>query len=312
MTQDITNESSLLRQASSPTTPAIIARPTISASAWRVWYSTTVKLLPTIAFFSFLTANLAFHSHLALPFSFDGNGRIDPKEIGRQKLLRGNQTHVIDPLQNKQKMKLSLWLIPPGGEDLTDAGDRKSNVYGQTLQVIDELSGRFGGPKFIPHITVVGGIQVDSEKEANDLSKRLSEGLAGFGTVQCDFRDILQEPGCWNQALILEMIPSKTFVELCELSRRLLNMEQEGDCITFPPPAGVPHMSLFYGDSPLDGSDSQTGRDDYLARVFGTDSNGIGDDKKSFQSHRVMLWKTDPSSASGVPEWKPLIDIGLL
>jgi len=228
-------------------------------------------------------------------------------------------------------MKLSLWLIPPGGKasDSTtnvnvgsSTANNSNNAYERTIRVIDELSATFGGPRFVPHITIMGGIHVDSEEEANALSKRLREGLEHFGKVRCNFGDVLREPLCWNQALIVEMIPSESFLKLCRLTRRILsNTEQEEtgdpDLVAFPPPSEVPHMSLFYGDSPLsDPHDSATNHRDYLSQIFGTnddgDGDGDGDDKKSFQSHRVMLWKTEPSSASGVAEWQPLADISLL
>jgi len=255
-----------------------------------------VKILSVLAFFSYFVSNLALlHQH---------NGEIRINLDGMvQQVFRGKQTDT-RTYQKKEKMGLSLWLVPPAGQ--VSDNDSNDGVYERVTQVIDELSASFDGPKFSPHVTIVGGIRVDSEEEIKALSKRLRDGLANFGTVECNFKDIIQEPTCWNQALIIEMNPSERFLELCRVTRRILNMELE--TIAFPLPAGVPHMSLFYGDSPWSDAHPATNQE-FLSRIF--DNNGR-DDQRSFQAHRVMLWKTDPPSAVGVPEWEPMADISLL
>jgi len=205
-------------------------------------------------------------------------------------------------------MKLSLWLIPPSGDSITEKNPNENNndrdsVFYRTQKVINDLSAELNGPTFLPHITIVGGIKVRSETEAAVLAEKLRTGLAGFGPVECSFGDaLLSATDCWNQALALELVhPSEEFLSLCKLSRNLLGMEQNqvNGCLTFPPPLGVPHMSLYYGDSP------PSPRNEYLLEIF-------GNQKKSIRTHRVMLWKTYPSSAGGVPEWEPLADISLM
>jgi hypothetical protein len=273
-----------------------------------------------------------------------------------QGLLRGKQpaTTTSTIKKKKEKMKLSLWLIPPGGggEEETDDDDNENennnhnhnhNVYKSTKDIINELAKEYNGPKFIPHITIVGGIEVDTEEDAIILSKKLIYGLENSNSnsksnsnsifkngIECTFNSILvEEPSCWNQAMIIEMKISKSFTKLCKLCRTILNMEQQhgdgSDCITFPPPAKVPHMSLYYGLSPNVPSSSIID----LSRIFGTtnttnttnnnNNNNNNNEKQqqkqnnkqSFQSYRVMLWKTDPASVEGVPEWTPIADINL-
>lgn len=212
-------------------------------------------------------------------------------------------------------MKLSLWLIPPGGGgegDEVDGNDNDEGVVFDRIQtIIDDLSTELGSPRFFPHITLVGGITVDSDAAAMALAEKLHTGLSGFGPVECAFGDVvLSASDCWNQALVLEVEPraSETFLGLCKASRKLLGMEQTNGCLAFPPPLGVPHMSLYYGDSPPPPNEK------YLSRVFGssTTSDSSSHSKKSFQAHRVMLWKTDPSTTEGVPAWEPLTDINIL
>jgi len=59
---------------------------------------------------------------------------------------------------------------------------------------------------------------------------------------------------------------------------------------------------LYYGEEPPEPSGV------YLSRIFGANRQ----QEHSFRAHRVMLWKTDPSTAEGVPEWEPLADLDLL
>ena len=336
-------ESSLLRQGESTTTTILTGS---TSPPRQVWCSMILKVSPILLLLSYITFNLSFH--FTTPFSLNSSSSsssnnihdIDSIRISsitqddeintitkKQQALRGKQTTTtimpntitndVVPQKKKEKIKLSLWLIPPGGEasdnnkEDGNNNNNNNNVYERTKEVIDELAEQYNGPKFIPHVTIVGGIEVDSEEDAMVLSKRLEEGLAWFGNVECNFKDVLQEPSRWNQALIIEMIPSDTFLQLCRFSRKILGLEQQeqgGDCITFPPPAGVPHASLFYGESP-------PADPDYVSRIFGTSDNSDSDsdsNNNSYQSHRVMLWKTDPSSAEGVPEWEALADISLL
>ena len=240
------------------------------------------------------------------------------------KKLRGNDKTAFsqDFLEDKNNnnsgpMKLSLWLIPPGGEaeDATEATNHKDHdsVFDRAQKVIDDLSTERSGPRFIPHITL-GGARVASEGEAMALAEKLRSGLSGFGSVECSFGDtVLSAPHAWNQALVLELVPPWTeFLSLCRTSREILGMESSygpednDDCLTFPPPLKVPHMSLYYGDSPPPPSQN------YLSRVFGGGGSSSTQHEQSFRAHRVMLWKTEPSSRNGVPEWEPLADISLL
>merc|ERR1711862_661214 len=121
-----------------------------------------------------------------------------------------------------------------------------------------------------------------------------------------------------NQALVMEVVPSKSFLDLCRTIRRILNQvhnseeEKDDDYVDhcFPPPLQIAHMSLYYGNEepPLGHK--------YLDEIFRTNNNNnsqINDDGYyPFAAHRVMLWKTNPGSLEGVPEWKPLANFSLL
>jgi len=80
-----------------------------------------------------------------------------------------------------EKIFLSLWLIPPGGDDDDDDDDddeiqSQYNIYDGAQEVIDDLAKKYDGPKFSPHVTIVGGIQVESEDDVQDLKYSLLTG----------------------------------------------------------------------------------------------------------------------------------------
>jgi len=316
----VSHESTPLTQATSSTARANIfgpPKPTPSSSRVRRWSGLFWKVSPVtiILLVSLSTIVLSFRLAATSISSRDrSNSALLPLSRPPQKQTRLRGSNEETELEEQDNpMKLSLWLVPPGGDGDEEGGASESasetnSVFARTQKVIDDLSAQRNGSGFTPHVTLVGGIKVGSEPEALALAERLRNGLSGFGPVDCSFGNlVLSAPDCWNQALVLELVPpSEAFLRLCRASRKLLGMEQttngEESCLTFPPPLGVPHMSLYYGDSPPPPSD------EYRSRVFGSSSNH----EQSFRAHRVMLWKTDPSSAEGVPEWEPLADISLL
>jgi len=205
-----------------------------------------------------------------------------------------------------EKIFLSLWLIPPGGDDDDDDDETQSqyNIYDGAQEVIDDLAKKYDGPKFSPHVTIVGGIQVESEDDVQDLKYSLLTGydsaaLSGewnFAAIDGTFTGIIEEPSPWSQAVAVEMIPSESFLVFCQLSKSLLDIDDgDEDCSTFPSPNGVPHMSLYYGLPPNVPDTSSID----LSRIFGKDEKD-----KTFQSTYVQLWKTTPSTLEGVPNWE--------
>lgn len=231
--------------------------------------------------------------------------------------------------KKEETIKLSLWLIPPGGTEEEKKQDAASNantntsdansVYETTKTIIDTLAQKYHGPTFIPHVTILGGIEVANDRDAIRLGESLRDGLlsssVGSDGIECNFqyKNFIKEPESWNQAMIFEMDRTESFSKLCKLSRKIINMEQNNnqndndkdECIAFPPPAREPHMTLYYGlppNAPSSVSDVD------VSKLF---VSGSGSATLSCTSHRVMLWKTNPSTVEGVPDWTPIIDIQL-
>lgn len=148
-----------------------------------------------------------------------------------------------------------------------------------------------GGPTFQPHVTVVGNIPCHSDKDALKIAKNLQDSLRGFGKVPCVFSSSpYASDGVWNQALLVTMEKSAPFMNLCQKTRAILGMDTKH--WGFPQPAGMPHMSLFYGVDNVPGQN---------------ETKPIS----PFDTSKLALWKTDPPTLEGVPYWKEIAVINL-
>jgi hypothetical protein len=188
------------------------------------------------------------------------------------------QSKAAPPSSKAAPMSLSLWLVP--------LKMTKERIEEQ----IDKLAEN-RGPTFGPHVTVIGGIPCQSESDALEMAKILQDGLRGFGEVPCGFSSVPDtSKGVWSQALFLTMEMSAPFMDLCEQARALLGMDTEN--WTFAPPVGMPHISLFYG-------------------VENIPEKSEVKPISPFHSYTLTLWRTDPPTLEGVPNWKQVAVIDL-
>lgn len=189
---------------------------------------------------------------------------------------------------------LSLWLLPP------------KPLRQELSKEIAKLSLHFNKLKssapFVPHITIVGSIKCDTQREATDLGKELQKGLRGTGPVPCRFR---KEPckamyvddessAChgklvWSQSCIAVMERSEEYMNLLAKSRQVLKLPP-GEWL-FPAPAREPHYSKYYASTPLP------------VRV---------DPPPDFVATEAALYLTSPGTAEGVSQWKEITRIPLL
>lgn len=124
--------------------------------------------------------------------------------------------------------RYSLWLMPP--ED--------SAAYIHLDDLIEEHTAAYGDtPVFPPHITVAGGLAVDGET-ASAAARRLAEEHAPLDIT-------LTRPHCsttWFQCVYLLVEPTHHLLQLH--ADALAAFNEDGDMY-------VPHLSLVYGDLPL-------------------------------------------------------------
>ncbi|CAJ1911165.1 unnamed protein product [Cylindrotheca closterium] len=176
-------------------------------------------------------------------------------------------------------MKLSLWLMPP--PHVATALEQRISFYSKTS----------GGPYFDPHVTVLGDITCESRDHATKIVSVLQQDLSGFGEIDAVFHPKAQNLDAWNQALVVEMVATPKFVELCERVRELLQMDSTTGL--FPPPLRAPHMSLFYGV-------------DNVPKAEGVEAI------PNFNSDTLALWITEPTYADGVHQWEFLDNVFLV
>ena len=166
------------------------------------------------------------------------------------------------PDDESSPFKISLWLLPP--EDIRT--HLQSNI--------DEIAALTGGPSFVPHATILGGIpclcstEEEAEQWAEKLLTILRSQLPAVGGIPCQFGlDQGCRPHCvfedgeilngndsdendaadvvssscgvkWNQSAVAVMNRSPQFAEAVELTYRAVCKTDEslgGGTVPFPP-----------------------------------------------------------------------------
>ncbi len=117
----------------------------------------------------------------------------------------------------------SIWLMPTGavGEELAER--------------IDRLSREFSSPLFPPHVTLIGGLNDDTET-LRIRTARLAAELQPF-PVRLGAIDDLDE---FYRALFVRVNKTPSLLEANARARVLFRREDE--------PEYMPHLSLLYGD----------------------------------------------------------------
>lgn len=177
-------------------------------------------------------------------------------------------------LRQHEEVKLSLWLLPP--DDISVRIQSQINAFTQRPG---------SSASFEPHVTVVGGITCESSEQVQQITKALELGLSGFGGVPVHLKEQAETQDLWNQALYIPVDASGEFVMLCQYCREILGMDD--DRWEFPQPAGVPHLSLYYGTEHVPSIEDVEKVEDFVAT-------------------RAGLWKTDPATVEGVEMWRPV------
>eukprot|EP00977_Amphora_coffeiformis_P024881 scaffold17437_cov173-Amphora_coffeaeformis.AAC.3 len=198
---------------------------------------------------------------------------------------------------------LSLWLLPP------------EPLHKQLSKDIAKLSLRYtklgSSAHFTPHVTIVGSIKCESQREASDLGKKFQKGLAGTGPVPCRFRrgpclamyddqpqqqqqqdtESVTRKLIWSQSCIAIMERSEEYMNLLQASRQVLQLPP-GEWL-FPAPAREPHYSQYYGTTALTEYQDVNPPPDFVAT-------------------EAALYLTTPGTVEGVSQWKEVTRISLV
>ena len=115
-----------------------------------------------------------------------------------------------------------LWLVPTG------------TVYDRLAGVIADLSARYGGPAFDPHLTLLGRLEGEQESLVA-LTKQLARALHPF-----ELR--LKEPGYEPHYFRCLFLPAEPSPSLLDVHRRAKQIFAPQSTRAFDP-----HVSLLYG-----------------------------------------------------------------
>lgn len=119
----------------------------------------------------------------------------------------------------------SLWLIPGG----------VTFVRFDTL--IARLAARYGSPRFAPHVTLLGGIELP-EAEALDRARALAARLAPY-TITLG---LVGGEDTFFKALFVRAAPESPTLAANALARQVFGIGSDAEY--------APHLSLAYGDFP--------------------------------------------------------------
>ncbi|MBI2611382.1 2'-5' RNA ligase family protein [Candidatus Gottesmanbacteria bacterium] len=119
-------------------------------------------------------------------------------------------------------MEYSIWVVPP------------EPVYGRLKSIIKNLAGKYRGPTFEPHMTILGNIEknLDEIKEktslvASKLNKlKLTLGQVSFSTT-------------YFQSVFVRVDSTAELLQINLELKRQFRMENT---------VFMPHISLLYGD----------------------------------------------------------------
>ncbi len=115
-----------------------------------------------------------------------------------------------------------LWLVPTG------------TVYDRLAGVIFDLSARYQGPQFDPHLTLLGRLEGEQEP-LFDRTKQLARALHPFEVR-------LKDPGhesSYFRCLFLPVEPSPTLLSAHQQAKQIFNRQATS--------VFDPHVSLLYG-----------------------------------------------------------------
>jgi hypothetical protein len=122
-----------------------------------------------------------------------------------------------------QKQMVSYWLVPSKHE------------FAKWKEVIKELSMRFNGPTFEPHVT----IYVGPSSPEDSVERNIDSIIKGRGRILLNASRLLFSES-FTKSCYIQFEQSEEVVQLCESLRNLSKIAAEYNV--------NPHMSLFYGN----------------------------------------------------------------
>jgi len=244
-------------------------------------------------------------------------------------------------MQLSTTKKISLWLLPPE-PIITTLTSIQSNLIAKLI----EVGGRRDLPRFIPHVTLIGGVPISDccsldevtshessqsntdgsddnidtdEYAAQIVLRRMQNAFQSYGGIICDFN---KEKGIfavrnedsndndtniqWNQSCI----------SIVQRSASFMNAMLVADDVLFATINGRNHNEQQQSlRLPIERHFKPPLYEPHYSFVYGNDANLIPPELKCPQSftctEMILMW-TYPSTLEGVKVWKEIGRISLL
>nr|XP_023881913.1 cyclic phosphodiesterase-like [Quercus suber]POE73742.1 cyclic phosphodiesterase [Quercus suber] len=170
-----------------------------------------------------------------------------------------------------EKHVYSVWAVPP------------DDVAARLRKLMDSLGSEFGGPKFEPHITVVGAVSLTPE-DAVEKFRSACEGRKAYTATV----DRVATGTFFYQCVFLLIHPT---TEVVETSAHCCGHFGYKNSTPY-----MPHLSLLYADLTEDEKKKAQER----ASILDESSNSL-----SFQVNRLALYKTDTEDTT-LKSWEKI------
>jgi 2'-5' RNA ligase len=178
----------------------------------------------------------------------------------------------------------SLWLRPPPASPLGRL----------TARLIEESSSSLGTPRFVPHVTLLGGFHAGSHEEALASTRALARTLRAL-RCQPVCRGTHVEAGqLFYQCVYWRMELDEQLVRAHEEARQAFNAPAS-PCSVF-----MPHLSLVYGDV------SEEAKAACVASATAEVANHLAEEERAFAPLSLSLWWT-PSGET--ERWVQIEDV---
>mmetsp|Transcript_14777 Transcript_14777/g.24405 ORF Transcript_14777/g.24405 Transcript_14777/m.24405 type:complete len:176 (-) Transcript_14777:64-591(-) len=124
---------------------------------------------------------------------------------------------------------LSLWLAP----------DDSSNVFEDLRDLISRLAGEYGGPSFLPHVTLLGLLPGD-EDAVLDKVRSLASRISPYEVHLTEIKYLPE----YYRSLFIEVEQTDNVMIAAADARKEFHIEDVSPY--------YPHLSLMYGDFPAE------------------------------------------------------------
>ena len=146
---------------------------------------------------------------------------------------------------------LSLWLIPP---DLSEfPGNNVETSYRSTLvKQIHWLARAFKTPRFEPHITLIGNVNLGVQEATRRLQEMKGTGLSAISVHFDKITNASDADGKvpWHQSCVAVVRSTPQLLALQRKARELM-LGETPPTNHWAPPLQQPHMSLAYATAPI-------------------------------------------------------------